>query len=291
MRPRWLILSLHDMPLKKLYPLTNPRRIATAPTFSELTKHRPEKALLVIRRRSGGRNNQGKITVRHRGGGAKRYTRRVDFRMERLDSPAIVRAIEYDPNRGARLALVEYADKEKRYIIAPDGLAVGQSVVSSRRALPEFSVGSRTALEYIPVGTMVHNVEITPGRGGVLVRGAGNATQLLSLDGPWAQLKLPSSEVRLLSKNCAASIGAVSNPDHSLRKFGSAGIRRHLGWRPSVRGKAMNPVDHPHGGGEGKHPIGMKHPKTPWGKNAFGVKTRNRKKYSNRMILQRRQRK
>lgn len=276
------------MPLKKLYPLTNPRRIATAPTFSELTKHRPEKALLVIRRRSGGRNNQGKITVRHRGGGAKRYTRTVDFRMERLDSPAIVRAIEYDPNRGARLALVEYADTEKRYIIAPDGLAVGQSVVSSRGALPEFSVGSRTALEYIPVGTMVHNVEIVPGRGGVLVRGAGNATQLLSLDGPWAQLKLPSSEVRLFSKNCAASIGVVSNPDHRLRKYGSAGIRRHLGWRPSVRGKAMNPVDHPHGGGEGKHPIGMKHPKTPWGKNAYGVKTRNRKKYSNRMILQRR---
>ncbi len=279
------------MPLKKLYPLTNPRRIATAPTFSEITKSDPEKSLLVIKRGSGGRNNQGKITVRHRGGGAKRYIRSIDFRMDRLDEPITVRAIEYDPNRGARLALVEYPDHEKRYIIASEGLAVGATIVSSRGALPELSIGSRTALEYLPVGTIVHNVELTPGRGGVLVRGAGNSTQLLAIDGPWAQLKLPSSELRVVSKHCAASIGVVSNSDHRLRKFGAAGIRRHLGWRPSVRGKVMNPVDHPHGGGEGKQPIGLKHPKTPWGKNAYGVKTRNRKKYSNRMILQRRSKK
>lgn len=279
------------MPLKKLYPLTNPRRIATAPTFAEITRRDPEKSLLIIRHRSGGRNNEGKITVRHRGGGARRYIRRVDFRMDRLDEPMVVRAIEYDPNRGARLALVEYANKEKRYILAAEGLAVGSTIFSSRRALPELLIGSRTALEYIPIGTVVHNVELTPGRGGVLVRGAGSGTQLLAIDGPWAQLKLPSSELRVVSKQCAASIGIVSNPDYRLRKFGSAGIRRHLGWRPSVRGKVMNPVDHPHGGGEGKQPIGLKHPKTPWGKNAYGVKTRRRKKYSNRMILQRRSKK
>ncbi len=277
------------MGLKKLLPLTNPRRIATAPTFAEITKSRPEKSLLVPKRRTGGRNTAGRITVRHRGGGHKRFIRMVDFQMDRLDTTASVTAIEYDPNRGARLALVTYPDGEKRYIIAPDGLAVGSTIIIAAGALRDFSVGNRAPLGFIPVGSIVHNVELVPGRGGKLARGAGNGIQLLALDGDWVQLKLPSSEVRTVSKECRASLGIVSNPDHRLRKLGKAGIRRRMGWRPSVRGKAMNPVDHPHGGGEGKHPIGMTHAKTPWGKHARGVKTRNPKKYSRRFILQRRQ--
>ncbi len=279
------------MPLRKLYPLTNPRRIATSPTFSEITKHKPERSLLLAKRRSGGRNSSGRITVRHRGGGAKRFIRIVDFRMERLDVPAKVLGIEYDPNRSARLALVQYPDGERRYILAPDLLVVGQSVVSASGALANYSIGNRAELQHLPVGTLVHNIELKPGQGGVLARGAGNASQLLAIDGAWAHLKLPSSEVRIVPKICRASIGVVSNPDHRLRIFGLAGIRRHLGWRPSVRGKAMNPVDHPHGGGEGKQPIGLTHPKTPWGKNALGVKTRRPKKHSSRMILQRRSKK
>lgn len=253
----------------------------------DVAKKRPERSLIVARHAHAGRNARGVITVRHRGGGAPRFIRIVDFLRTRYDVPATVKAIEYDPNRNARLALLEYPDGAVAYIIAPLSLEVGATVVASRDAAP-IRVGNRLPLEKIPIGMDVHAVELQPGQGGKLARGAGSSVQLMAIEGPYAQLKLPSGEVRLVPRTCAATIGQVGNPDARLQRIGSAGRNRRLGWRPSVRGKAMNPVDHRHGGGEGHNPIGLRRPVTPWGKPALGVKTRNPKKWSNKLILERR---
>lgn len=278
------------MPVKKYRPTSPGRRLASVSSFAELTAGPPYKPLLRVRHERAGRNAAGKITVRHRGGGAKRFIRLVDFVQAKFDVPATVATIEYDPARQARLARLRYADGEQRYMLAPDGLAVGATVVSSRQRV-EMKTGNRMPLEMIPPGTPICNVELRPGKGGELARSAGTTVKLLAIDGPWAQLELPSKEVRLASKHCLATIGQVSNPDAMHVRWGKAGRMRHRGRRPTVRGKAQNPVDHPHGGGEGNQPIGLQAPKTKWGKLAFGVKTRPVKKYSNRMILQRRPRK
>lgn len=239
-------------------------------------------------RRKSGRNNTGKITVRHQGGGVKRLYRLVDFKQQKFDIAAEVKAIEYDPNRGARIMLVEYADGGKSYLLAPQGIKVGDAVISSQGKI-DAKIGNRMPLEHIPVGLFVYNVELTPGKGGQIVRGAGNGAQLQVVEGDYAQVKLPSGEVRLVKKNCLASIGMVSNPDYNLIRWGKAGRIRKLGIRPTVKGKNMNPVDHPHGGGEGHSPIGLKGgPKTQWGKKARGVKTRKPDKWSNKFILQKR---
>lgn len=273
------------MPVQRYKP-TSPGRRRASRLISEVTKHRPEKALLQASSKNAGRNVQGKITVRHRGGGHKRYYRTVDFRQDKYDYPAQVVGIEYDPNRSANVALLQYADGEKRYVLAPAGLKPGDTIIASRGAV-EIRVGNRTTLERIPTGWLVHNVELEPGRGGVLMRAAGAGAQLLTVEGRFAHLKLPSGEVRLVPKDSFASLGQVGNIDYGKVRLGKAGKRRWRGFRPSVRGKAMNPVDHPHGGGEGNQPIGMKYPKTPWGKHALGVKTR-RPKPSDRLILKRR---
>ncbi|MBI2984334.1 MAG: 50S ribosomal protein L2 [Candidatus Kerfeldbacteria bacterium] len=272
----------------RIYKPTSPgRRRSSVNTFTALTpSSRPEKRLLVPLARQAGRNVQGKITVRHRGGGHKRFYRLVDFQQRRYDQPAKVLGVQYDPNRSAHLALIEYPDRQRSYIIAPAELAVGQAVVSSARKV-EIRPGNRTQLQFIPTGLPVHNIELTPGRGGAIVRSAGSAATILSIEGDFSLLKLPSGEVRKLLKQSMASIGQVANVDHSNVRFGKAGRRRWLGIRPSVRGKAMNPVDHPHGGGEGHNPIGMKHPKTYTGKPALGVKTRRRPKYSDHLIINR----
>ena len=275
------------MPIKIYRPVTKGRRISSVDAFTDITKWEPEKSLIRPKKRASGRNNQGKITVRHRGGGAARYVRTVDFKQDKYDIPAKVAAIEYDPGRGARIALLNYKDGEKRYIVAPQGLGVGDEIISSRQ-LVEIKPGNRMPLEKIPVGVQVHNIELTPGSGGMVARGAGLGAAFMALEGEYAQLKLPSGEVRMFHKNCLATVGSVSNPDHRLVRWGKAGRTRHRGRRPEVRGKVMNPVDHPHGGGEGKHPIGLKHPKTKWGKPALGVKTRNRKKISWKLIVKRR---
>jgi len=275
------------MPLKFYKPTTPGRRHASTDAKKDVTKNEPEKSLLLTRKQQGGRNNTGRITVRHRGGGARRAIRIVDFIQERYDVPATVIAIEYDPNRGARLALIRFPDGEKRYVIAADGIGVSDTVTSSAKRC-EIKVGNRMPLRDIPVGMSVHSIEFAPGKGGMLVRGAGGAAQLLALESGHAQVKLPSGEVRSFSEMCRATIGRVSNPDHNLIRLGKAGRKRHLGIRPSVRGKAMNPVDHPHGGGEGKHPIGLAYPKTPWGKHALGVKTRRKHKWSDQFIVKRR---
>ena len=244
----------------------------------------------MFRKAHAGRNFAGKITVRHRGGGEKRFIRMVDFVQERFNIPAKVVSIEYDPNRRARIALVHYANGEKSYLLAPEGLTVGSTVVSSRSRV-DLQVGNRMPLEMIPPGTPICNVELLPGKGGELARSAGTTVKLMAIDGPFAQIELPSKELRLVSKLCLATVGQASNPDAMHVRIGKAGRKRHMGWRPTVRGKAQNPVDHPHGGGEGNHPIGLTAPKTKWGKLALGVKTRMKKKYSNRMILQRRPKK
>ncbi|PJE76026.1 50S ribosomal protein L2 [Candidatus Uhrbacteria bacterium CG10_big_fil_rev_8_21_14_0_10_48_11] len=275
------------MAIRTHKPTSPGRRKSSVQSFDELTKREPEKSLLLTKKRSGGRNNQGKITVRHRGGGAKRYIRIVDFLRSRYDDKATVTAIEYDPNRNAFLALIEYGDKTKAYIVAPQGLGVGDSIVSSR-SLVEISSGNRMPLELIPPGMVVHSVEFRPGDGGKLARGAGVGIELMAIEGSYAQLKLPSGEIRQVRKECAATIGAVGNADYRNIRWGKAGRTRHRGIRPAVRGKVMNPVDHPHGGGEGSNPIGMKHQKTPTGKPALGVRTRNRKRTSQRLILRRR---
>jgi large subunit ribosomal protein L2 len=278
------------MAIRKYKPTTPGRRISSVDAFSDITKKEPEKRLTVRKKRSGGRNAQGKITVRHRGGGAKRLIRTVDFKQDKYDVPAKVAAIEYDPNRGARLALLNYADGDKRYVVATQGLKVGEEIVSSKERV-EIKAGNRMPLEKIPVGIAVHSVEMVPGMGAKVVRGAGLSAQYMALEGKFAQLKLPSGEIRLFPKESMATIGQVSNPDYRLIRWGKAGRTRHLGVRPTVRGKVMNPVDHPHGGGEGRQPIGLKHPKTPWGKPALGVKTRKAKKASNKFIVKRRKRK
>lgn len=274
------------MPVK-FYQPTTPARRHSSVLIRDLTKKEPEKRLTRGKRAQAGRNNQGKITVRHRIGGAKKLLRAVDFKREKFAIPARVVALEYDPNRTASLALLIYRDGEKRYIIAPDSMKVGDIISSSREAL-EVRPGNRMPLGKIPTGLQVHAVELVPGQGAILVRSAGAWATLMAVEAGQARLKLPSGEVRMVSDQAMATIGQVSNVDHGNVRIGKAGTRRHMGFRPSVRGKAMNPVDHPHGGGEGHNPIGMKHPKTPWGKPALGVPTRQRTKSSNRLIVSRR---
>jgi large subunit ribosomal protein L2 len=271
------------MPVRKYNPTTNARRISSVDSFEDVTKFDPEKALTVAKKQVAGRSG-GKIAVRHRGGGAKRRIRVVDFKRDKYDVPAKVVAIEYDPGRGARLALLQYADGERRYMVAPLGLKVGATVVSSQQK-GDVRDGNRFRLENIPVGMSVHDVEILPGKGGQLVRGAGVGAQLMAVEGSFATLKLPSGEMRQVPRECMGTIGQVSNPDRRLIRWGKAGRTRHRGIRPTVRGKVMNPVDHPHGGGEGRNSIGLKNPKTPQGKPALGVKTR-RKKASDQLIIQ-----
>lgn len=274
------------MPLKVYKPTTSGRRKTSIVTSSDLTKENPYKALTKAKKRKAGRNSQGKITIRHRGGGAKRRIRMVDFLRNRFGKSARVVSLEYDPNRGARIALIQYEDGLRSYILAPNGIQAEDKVITTAQK-GEVRSGNRMPLEYIPVGVMVHDLELIPGGGGKLVRGAGTSAQIMAVDGAYAQVKMPSTEIRLLPKECLATIGKVGNIDHRLVRVGLAGRMRHKGIRPTVRGKVMNPVDHPHGGGEGKNPIGLKHPKTPWGKPALGVRTR-RKKWSDRFILSRR---
>jgi large subunit ribosomal protein L2 len=273
------------MAVKKYKPVTPGQRGMTGYTFEEITKSTPERSLTVIRRERGGRNVHGRVTVRHRGGGNRKYIRIVDFKRDKRDIPAKVAAIEYDPNRTARLALLNYADGEKRYIVAPLGLKVGDTVLAGPQA--EIRPGNSLPLSNIPVGTTIHNVELKTGKGGQLVRSAGESAQLLAKEGEYAQVRLPSGEVRLVSQVCYATIGQVGNVDHSNVKLGKAGRKRHLGIRPTVRGTAMSPRDHPHGGGEGRQPAGMPGPKTPWGRPARGYKTRNNKQ-TDKYIVRRR---
>ncbi len=273
------------MAIKIYKPVTPSLRNMTGYSFEEITKKDPERSLIVIKKKTGGRNMFGRITVRHQGGGHKRYIRLVDFKRDKKEIPARVAAIEYDPNRTARLALLNYADGEKRYIIAPVGLKVGDTVSTSANA--EIRVGNCLPISRIPLGTMIHNIEMVEGRGGQMVRSAGTAAQLLAKEGDFAQVRLPSGEVRLIRQVCYATIGQVGNLDHKNIKLGKAGRKRHLGIRPTVRGTAMSPRDHPHGGGEGRQPVGMPGPKTPWGKPTLGYKTR-RFKGSDKYIVKRR---
>ncbi len=277
------------MPLKNLRPITPGTRNAVRPSFEELTARKPEKSLLEPLQKRGGRNNRGRITAYHRGGGPRRMYRRIDFKRRKDGVPATVKSIEYDPNRTTRIALLYYADGEKAYILAPVNLSVGDHVESGPAA--EISPGNSLPLRNIPTGTVVHNLELTPGRGGQLVRGAGTGAQVLSREGEYVLIRLPSGEMRRILLNCRASVGQLSNPDHKNESLGKAGAKRHLGRRPHVRGVAKNPVDHPHGGGEGRSPIGMPGPKSPTGKPTLGHKTRNKKKTSSRFIIRgRRQR-
>ncbi|MFH1253344.1 MAG: 50S ribosomal protein L2 [Candidatus Uhrbacteria bacterium] len=273
------------MPIRNYKPTSNGRRLSSVQSFADITKTKPEKTLNFFRKQKSGRSG-GKITVRHRGGGARRSLRIIDARREKFDIPAEIVSIEYDPNRGARLMLLQYKDGEKRYIVAPQSLKVGEVIISTQ-GQGEIKIGNRLTLKNIPVGINVCDIELEPGKGGQIVRGAGATAQLLAIEGNRATLKLPSGEVRMVSENCAATIGQISNPDYGLVRWGKAGRTRHRGFRPTVRGKVMNPVDHPHGGGEGRNPIGLKHPKTPQGKPALGVKTRH-KKASDKLIVQRR---
>ncbi len=273
------------MGIKKFKPTTPGQRGMTGYTFEEITKDRPERSLLLPLRKSGGRNTHGRITVRHRGGGHRQHIRIVDFKREKHGIEARVAAIEYDPNRTARLALLFYVDGEKRYILAPLGVKVDDRIVSGPTA--EVRLGNSLPISNIPVGTMVHNVELKEGKGAQLVRSAGAAAQVLGKEGDYAQVRMPSGEVRLVRQTCYATIGQVGNLEHSNIKLGKAGRKRHLGIRPTVRGTAMSPRDHPHGGGEGRQPIGMPSPKSPWGKPTLGKKTR-RNKTTNKFIVRRR---
>jgi large subunit ribosomal protein L2 len=273
------------MGVKKYKPTTPGQRGMTGYTFEEITKSTPERSLIIHPRGHGGRDNTGRITVRHRGGGNRRYIRILDFKRDKQNIPAKVAAIEYDPNRTARLALLNYADGEKRYIVAPLGIKVGDTLLSGPQA--EIRPGNNLPLSNIPVGTLVHNIELKPGKGGQLVRSAGGSAQVLAKEGEYAQIRLPSGEVRLVSQVCFATIGQVGNLDHSNIKLGKAGRKRHMGIRPTVRGTAMSPRDHPHGGGEGRQPTGMPGPKTPWGRPARGYKTR-RNKSTNKYIVRHR---
>jgi large subunit ribosomal protein L2 len=273
------------MAVKKYKPVTPSQRGMTGHTFEEITKTTPERSLIVPNRKHGGRNMYGRITVRHRGGGHRRHIRLVDFKRDKHNIPARVAAIEYDPNRTARLALLNYIDGEKRYIIAPLDLRVDDVVMAGPDA--DIRAGNSLPISNIPVGTMVHNVELQEGRGGKLVRAAGGAAQILAKEGDYAQVRLPSGEVRLVRQACYATIGQVGNLDNSNIKLGKAGRKRHMGIRPTVRGSAMSPRDHPHGGGEGRQPIGLPGPKSPWGKPTLGAKTR-RNKQTDKYILRRR---
>ncbi|GIW48915.1 MAG: 50S ribosomal protein L2 [Caloramator sp.] len=274
------------MGIKKFKPTTPGRRNMTGLSFEEITKKEPEKSLVITLKKHSGRNSYGRITVRHRGGGYKIKYRIIDFKRDKDGIPAKVTAIEYDPNRTANIALLTYADGEKRYILAPNGLSVGDTVMSGENA--DIKVGNALKLKDIPVGTMIHNIELNPGKGGQLVRAAGAAAQLMAKEGKYAQVRLPSGEVRLVRLECKATIGVVGNAEHELVIIGKAGRKRHMGIRPTVRGSVMNPVDHPHGGGEGKSPIGRPSPVTPWGKPTLGYKTRKHKKYSDKLIVKRR---
>ena len=273
------------MPLKQYRPTSPGRRLMSGYTFEEITKTKPEKSLLRPLKKKAGRNNQGRITVRHRAGGAKRRLRVIDFKRDKIGVPGKVNAIEYDPNRSARIALIFYVDGEKRYIVAPVGLKVGDTIQAGEGA--EINPGKFLPLKAMPTGTMIHNIEMTKGKGGQLVRSAGNSAQLLAKEGELAHVRLPSGEVRLIRSECSATIGQVGNPEHQGINLGKAGRKRWMGWRPTVRGSAMSPRDHPHGGGEGRSPIGMPGPKTPWGKPALGYRTR-RNKSSDKMIIRRR---
>lgn len=274
------------MAVKSFNPTTPSRRHMTMPSFEEVTTNQPEKSLLVSLKKTGGRNTQGKITVRHRGGGAKRKYRIIDFKRNKDNVPAKVATIEYDPNRSAYIALVVYADGEKRYILAPVGLNVGDVVVSGTEA--DIKPGNTLPLLNIPVGTVIHNIELTAGKGGQMVRSAGASAQLMAKEGKYALLRLPSGELRNVRIECRATIGTVSNLTHDIVNIGKAGRKRNMGIRPHVRGSVMNPNDHPHGGGEGKCPVGRPSPVTPWGKPTLGYKTRKNKKYSDRLIVKRR---
>jgi large subunit ribosomal protein L2 len=274
------------MGIKKYNPYTPSRRQMTCSDFAEITKHEPEKSLVTSLKKNSGRNNQGKITVRHRGGGNRRKYRIIDFKRQKDGIPATVLGIEYDPNRSANIALICYADGEKAYILAPEGLTDGMKVMNGPEA--EIRVGNCLPLSEIPVGTMVHNIELYPGKGGQLVRSAGGGAQLMAKEGKYATLRLPSGEMRMVPIIARASVGVVGNGDHNLINIGKAGRKRHMGIRPTVRGSVMNPNDHPHGGGEGRTSIGRPGPCTPWGKPALGLKTRKKNNRSNKLIVRRR---
>jgi large subunit ribosomal protein L2 len=273
------------MPIKNYKPTTSSRRKMSTLVNSEITKKTPEKSLVVNLKKNSGRNNQGKITVRHKGGGEKRKYRIIDFKRNKLDVPATVSAIEYDPNRTSNIALVSYKDGEKRYIIAPNGLSVGDVVVSGDNA--DIKVGNALPIANIPVGTVIHNIEMRPGKGGQLVRSAGSSAQILGREGNYVLIRLKSGETRKILGTCRATVGEVGNLDKELVKIGKAGRTRHMGIRPTVRGSVMNPNDHPHGGGEGRAPVGRKQPMTPWGKPALGKKTRKLRKNSTKFIIKR----
>ncbi len=278
------------MPIKVYKPTSPGRRGMTGQTFEEVTRTQPEKSLTVGLRKHAGRNSRGKITIRHRGGGHKRRYRQIDFKRDKFEVLGRISSIEYDPNRSARIALVNYVDGEKRYILAPIGLKVGDSIVSSKRAV-EIRPGNTLPLRNIPLGTMIHNIELQEGRGGQMARSAGTSAQLLAKeDKEYATIRLPSGEERLIRQDCLASIGQVGNVEHGNIKLGKAGRKRHMGIRPAVRGSAMNPNDHPHGGGEGRSPIGMPGPKTPWGKPTLGRRTRSNRS-SDKYIFRRRSKK
>ena len=277
------------MPVRKLKPITNGTRNMSKLINNEITKTTPEKSLIQPLNKKAGRNNQGKITVRHQGGGAKRKYRIIDFKRNKYDIEGIVASIEYDPNRTANIALINYKDGEKRYIIAPKDIKVGDKIMSGENA--DIKIGNALPLSNIPVGTTIHNIELKPGKGGQIVRSAGTSAQILGREGKYVMIRLESGETRLVLGTCYATIGEVGNADHELVHVGKAGRKRHMGVRPTVRGSVMNPNDHPHGGGEGRAPIGRKGPLTPWGKPALGYKTRNKKKASEKLIVNRRKKK
>ena len=274
------------MAIKRFKPTTPSRRNMAVTDYSVLSKVAPERSLLESMKTTAGRNNTGRITVRHHGGGNRTKYRVIDFKRNKLDVPATVMTLEYDPNRTAFIALIQYEDGEKSYIIAPDGLKVGYIVMNGPNA--DIKPGNALPISAIPVGTVIHNIELYPGKGGQLVRSAGNFAQLIAKEGEYGLVRLPSGELRNVPLNCYATIGQVSNVDHDNVKIGKAGKKRHMGWRPTVRGSVMNPVDHPHGGGEGKSPVGRPGPVTPWGKPALGYKTRNKHKASDKFIVRRR---
>lgn len=276
------------MPIKKFKPTTHSRRWMTGHDFSEITKKNPEKTLTLPLKKTGGRNFYGRITTRHQGGGHKRLLRIIDFKRDLFDTAAKVIAIEYDPNRTSRIALLQYPNKEKRYILCPQGLKVGEEVISSNQKNVEIKIGNALPLRHIPSGTLIHNIELIKGKGGQIVRGAGSSAQIMAKENEFAHTKLPSGEVRLISLDCRATIGQLSNIEHEAISWGKAGRMRWRGIRPTVRGLAMNPVDHPHGGGEGKSGQGNPHPVTPWGKPTKGYKTRKKRKYSDKFIIKRR---
>lgn len=274
------------MAMKKYNPTSPARRFMTVSDFSEITKYEPERSLLEPMNKSAGRNSYGRITVRHRGGGNKRKYRIIDFKRNKVGAATVI-GIEYDPNRSANIALVQYEDGEKRYFLAPNGVTDGAVLVTDPNGA-DIKPGNAMQIQFIPVGTLIHNIELMPGKGGQLVRTAGASAQLMAKEGDYAQVRLPSGEVRLIRMNCMATIGQIGNLDHENVSIGKAGRKRHMGWRPTVRGSVMNPCDHPHGGGEGKSPVGRPSPVTPWGKPALGLKTRKKKNINDKFIVKRR---